>query len=227
MIPKTTLNERSRGNLAGVHPDLVRVVELAAERSSVPFVVTEGLRKPERQAMLVSAGKSWTLNSRHLTGHAVDVVDADNFGYEMSDMAEIAKAFKEASAELNTPINWGGDWKSKDTPHFELCRKAYPATGVSTGTLVAEKVGKIAKARAAIAAATAGAAVVAKDATDAVTAVKAPLIPPVSDGIAQTVTNVAGWSKVLGGHDASVFLVGAAVFAGVAAVSYGIKRVRS
>ncbi len=227
MIPKITLNERSRNNLAGVHPDLVRVVELAAERSAVPFVVTEGLRDRHRQAMLVSAGKSWTLDSRHLTGHAVDLVDADNFGYEAADLSEIATAMKDAAAELQVPIVWGGDWKSKDTPHFELDRAKYPASGIPTTTLVAEKVGKIAKARATIATTVGAGAVVVKEAADAVSGVKAPLIPPVSEGIAQTVTNVAGWSKVLGSHDASVFVVGAAVFAGVAAISYGINWVRS
>jgi peptidoglycan L-alanyl-D-glutamate endopeptidase CwlK len=223
----SALNERSIKNLVGVHPDLVRVVELAATRCSVPIVVTEGLRKPERQAMLVSAGKSWTLNSRHLTGHAVDLVDADNFGYEAPDLEKIAKAMKDAATELDIPICWGGDWKTRDTPHFELDRRKYPASGVTTTTLVAEKVGKLAKARATIAATVGTGAVVAKEAADAVSGIDAPLVPPVSEGIAKTVTNVAGWSKVLAGHDASVFLVGAAVFAGVAAVSWGIKKVRS
>lgn len=221
------LNERSVKNLAGVHPDLVRVVEAAALRCDVPIVVTEGLRTQARQAELKAAGKSWTLNSRHLTGHAVDLVDADNFGYEAPDLAKIAKAMKDAADELGVPIVWGGDWKTKDTPHFELCRKRYPASGVTTGTLVAEKVGKLAKARVTIAATVSTGAVVAKEAADAVSGIEAPLIPPVSDGIAQTVTNVAGWSKVLGSHDASVFVVGAAVFACVAAVSWGIKRARS
>lgn len=221
------LNERSVKNLAGVHPDLVRVVEAAALRCSVPIVVTEGLRTQERQAELKAAGKSWTLNSRHLTGHAVDLVDANDFGYDMPDLAKIASAMKGAADELGVPIVWGGDWKSKDTPHFELCRKKYPASGVTTGTLVAEKIGTVAKARATIAATVGTGAVVVKEAADAVTGIDAPLVPPVSDGIAKTVTNVAGWSKVLGNHDASVFLVGAAVFAGVAAVSWGIKRVRS
>lgn len=228
MIPKIDgLNERSLNNLVGVHPDLVKVVELAAARSAVPFVVTEGLRDRHRQAQLVSAGKSWTLNSRHLTGHAVDVVDADNFGYEMPDLEQIAVAFKEAAAELQIPIVWGGDWRTKDTPHFELDRKAYPASGIPTTTLVAEKIGTVAKARATIAATVGTGAVVVKEAADAVTGIDAPLVPPVSEGIARTVTNVAGWSKVLGNHDASVFIVGAAVFAGVAAISYGIKRARS
>lgn len=67
------LSQRSRARLAGVHPDLVAVVEAAIRRTEVDFMVTEGLRDPGRQAALVRAGASRTLNSRHLTGHAVDV----------------------------------------------------------------------------------------------------------------------------------------------------------
>ena len=67
------LSQRSRARLQGVHPDLIVVVEAAIRRTEVDFMVTEGLRDPVRQAALVRAGASRTLNSRHLTGHAVDV----------------------------------------------------------------------------------------------------------------------------------------------------------
>lgn len=124
-----SLNERSRKNLAGVHPDLVAVVERARERCD--FLVTEGLRTKERQAFLVKAGKSQTQNSRHLYGLAVDLCDCDGC-YDIPDMHEIAKAMKAAAIELEVPIRWGGDWKTfKDTPHFELDRSAYPDDGKS------------------------------------------------------------------------------------------------
>ena len=67
------LGVRSRERLQGVHPDLVRVVELAIQLTPVDFTVLEGLRTLERQKALVAAGSSKTLNSRHLTGHAVDL----------------------------------------------------------------------------------------------------------------------------------------------------------
>lgn len=47
-----TLSARSRGRLAGVHPHLQRVVELAIRRTPVDFMVTEGLRTVERQREL-------------------------------------------------------------------------------------------------------------------------------------------------------------------------------
>jgi peptidoglycan L-alanyl-D-glutamate endopeptidase CwlK len=135
-----TLNQRSLDNLTGVHPDLVRVVHRAAKAE--PFIVTEGLRNMKRQKELKAAGKSWTLNSRHLTGHAVDVVDPDG-KYDIPDMNHIAKAFKEAAEAEGVPIDWGGDWKSRDTPHFELRWSAYPSSGVGVVTKAKEVAAKV------------------------------------------------------------------------------------
>ena len=67
------LGQRSRERLQGVHPDLVKVVERAIELTSVDFTVLEGLRTVERQGELVAKGASQTMESRHLTGHAVDL----------------------------------------------------------------------------------------------------------------------------------------------------------
>lgn len=123
------LSARCRSRLKGVHPDLVAVVEAALARSPVPFIVTEGVRTPERQAALVRVGASRTLKSRHLTGHAVDVaaiVDG-RIRWDWPLYARIAEAFKAAALERKTPIVWGGDWKTlRDGPHFELDRKVFP-----------------------------------------------------------------------------------------------------
>ena len=67
------LGERSRQRLACVHPDLVKVVERAIQITPVDFTVLEGRRTKERQAELLKAGATTTMNSRHLTGHAVDL----------------------------------------------------------------------------------------------------------------------------------------------------------
>src|SRR5918995_7391971 len=68
------LSKLSSDRLQGVHPDLVRVVERAIQITTQDFRVQEGLRTRERQAALVARGASRTMNSRHLTGHAVDLV---------------------------------------------------------------------------------------------------------------------------------------------------------
>lgn len=123
------LSERSLRALNGVHGHLVQVVSRAIELTEVDFVVTEGLRTKRRQEELLAAGASQTMNSRHLTGHAVDVAAlvAGKVRWDWPLYAKIAKAFKAAAAELGIPIVWGGDWRTlKDGPHFELDRKRYP-----------------------------------------------------------------------------------------------------
>lgn len=123
------LSQRSKDRLKGVHPDLVKVVEHAIEITTVDFAVLEGLRTPERQKVLKEAGASQTLNSRHITGHAVDLgawVDGE-VRWDWPLYSQIAKAMKSAAAELNIPIEWGGDWRTfKDGPHWQLPRKDYP-----------------------------------------------------------------------------------------------------
>lgn len=123
------LSSRSRAHLTGVHPALVAVVERAITKSPVDFMITEGLRSSDRQAALVAAGASRTQRSRHLTGHAVDVaalVDGQ-VRWDWPLYGRIAAAFKAAATELETPIVWGGDWKTlRDGPHFELDRRAFP-----------------------------------------------------------------------------------------------------
>ena len=123
------LSTRSRARLKGVHPRLVAVVEAALARSSVDFLITEGLRSPARQAALVRAGASQTLNSRHLTGHAVDVAALveGRVRWDWPLYGRIAAAFKAAARDLDTPLIWGGDWsRLRDGPHFELDRRAFP-----------------------------------------------------------------------------------------------------
>jgi len=131
-----TLNASSMAKLQGVHPDLVKVVLAAAERKR--FIITEGLRTKERQAMLVASGKSQTMNSRHITGHAIDFVpwndknhdgsvSNDEISWKMIDFIPIADVFKEEARLLHIPIEWGGDWISfKDGPHIQLTHKDYP-----------------------------------------------------------------------------------------------------
>ena len=105
---------RDHARLRGVHPDLVRVVE--AVRARVPFIVTEGLRTRERQAQLVAIGASRTMNSRHLTGHAVDLAYWLDDGDGVPENGEIrwdwplydrlGAEVKRVAAELGVP--WFG-----------------------------------------------------------------------------------------------------------------------
>ena len=120
---------RSKERLQGVHPDLVKVLEEAIKESPLDFSITEGLRTKERQKALFDAGKSQTMNSRHLTGKAVDiaVIKDGEVTWDFKFYQLVADHIKKVAKELQIDIVWGGDWQSfKDGPHFELHRSVYP-----------------------------------------------------------------------------------------------------
>lgn len=119
---------RSMARLKGLHPDLVRVLMMALVLSPIDFSIVEGVRTKARQRELFRSGASWTMDSRHLTGHAVDIAPYIDGAvrWDWPPFYVLAKAMKDAAKKLNVPIVWGGDWKQQDGPHFELNRKAYP-----------------------------------------------------------------------------------------------------
>ena len=120
------LGNRSLQNLSGVHPDLVAVVKRAIQITEQDFTVIEGVRNIERQRQLVAKGASKTMNSRHITGHAVDMVPWPVDWNDLDRFEVVSEAMKAAAEELNISIVWGGDWKSfYDGPHYELNRKNY------------------------------------------------------------------------------------------------------
>jgi len=129
------LTPRCEQRLVGVHADLVRVVRRAAEASNMRFVVLEGLRTKARQAQLLRQRATRTMNSRHLTGHAVDLAplfDVDRDGdldvsWHWPHYHQLAPQIKAVAAAEGVSISWGGDWRSfKDGPHWELPWGSYP-----------------------------------------------------------------------------------------------------
>ena len=123
------LGQRSLARLEGVHPDLVRVVKKAAAMSSLDFTVLEGLRTSARQKQLYDQGATKTMNSRHLTGHAVDLAPmiGGTVRWDWPLYHQLAATVKAAAKAENVPVQWGGDWRTfKDGPHWELPWKAYP-----------------------------------------------------------------------------------------------------
>lgn len=151
-----SLGKKSRAELEGVHPDLVKVVELAITLTPQDFAVHDGIRTLEEQKKLVAAGASQTLNSRHITGHAVDLVPVieGKLRWEWEPIYKIADAVRSAALQLGVPIRWGGAWNVlltettapvanvladyvntrraegkpafTDGPHFELPAQSYP-----------------------------------------------------------------------------------------------------
>jgi hypothetical protein len=138
---KFQLGATSLTRLKGVHPDLVKVVRRAIEITPIDFTVLEGLRTKERQKQLVAKGASKTMNSRHLTGDAVDIaplVDG-KVTWDWKYYFPVAEAMRQAAKELGVKVKWGANWKylndsshklgpadmSKsfpDGPHYQLDR---------------------------------------------------------------------------------------------------------
>ena len=118
-------HERSLKALAGVHPALSGLYDdLRAEAAlrGLYVVVTEGLRSEKRQLELLRAGVSMTLQSRHLSGNAIDIAVflADgSVTYQPAPYAALAGAV--LGLQRQTPIKWGGNWpKLRDYCHFEV-----------------------------------------------------------------------------------------------------------
>ena len=120
------LSQKSMRRLEGVNPALVQVVKRAIQITPIDFIVVEGLRTKERQTYLVEKGASKTMNSRHLTGDAVDLAPiVDNkVSWDWKHFYPLAEAVKEAAKQVKVEVEWGGDWTSfKDGPHWQLPRK--------------------------------------------------------------------------------------------------------
>ena len=129
------LGRRSLSRLKGVHPLLSATICLGIKKSTVDFTIIEGVRSKDRQKELFAQGRTkpgkivtWTLNSNHIPksdgfGHAVDIapwvdgaIDWNTWEY----FERIRDAIVSASFDIGCEIEWGGDWKRKDGPHFEL-----------------------------------------------------------------------------------------------------------
>lgn len=116
-------NVRSQEHLIGVHPDLVKCAQMALERSTIDFEISEGVRSLERQKELVEAKKSLTMHSYHLEGKAIDVyaLSGGKISWNFHFYVLINDAFQSAAKELGIKVTWGGNWKTlKDGPHYQI-----------------------------------------------------------------------------------------------------------
>lgn len=106
------LSKKSYNNLIGVDSRLISCVEGAIKLTSVDFYVNEGLRTLARQRQLVAKGASKTMNSYHITGHAVDLVALidGRISWEEELYYPIAEAMITAAEELGTQLTWGAAW---------------------------------------------------------------------------------------------------------------------
>lgn len=133
------LGTTSMLRLKEVKPILRKVVERAIQLSTIDFLVSEGKRTLKRQQELYAQGRTSpgkkvtrTMNSKHLTGDAVDLapfVDGKADWDDLKKFDEIYKAMMAAAEGLGVKLRYGGDWDrdgilrekgETDSPHFEL-----------------------------------------------------------------------------------------------------------
>ncbi|HFV9291649.1 TPA: M15 family metallopeptidase [Serratia fonticola] len=128
-MPNFSFSKRSEGNLVGVNSALVKVVRRALEITTVDFIVIEGVRTLERQKALKAAGASKTMDSRHLTGHAVDLLPVGGDWNNYKCWLPVLDAMHQAGAELGVRLRFGVTWTDNprdkparflDAPHVEL-----------------------------------------------------------------------------------------------------------
>ena len=116
------LSHRSISKLEGVHPDMVKVVRTAIEKTKVDFGVIYGVRSLTEQKELYAAGRSQTMKSKHLvqdsTGysHAVDLMAyvGGQGVWELNVYDDLADAMKAAAIEHQVKVRWGAAWHIDD-----------------------------------------------------------------------------------------------------------------
>ena len=115
------MDQKSKERLKGVDERLVQVAELAFSKSPYQLTITEGVRTIERQKQLFAEKKTKTMNSKHITGKALDfaVYVDGKIVWDMKYYKQVAEVFKQAAKELNVPITCGADW-GWDGPPIEL-----------------------------------------------------------------------------------------------------------
>ena len=109
-MPK--LSQVSYRNLKGVNEQLILLVEKAIISTPVDFRVTDGLRTIKQQKYLVAIGASITMNSKHLTGRAVDLVPwiAGKPRWEWPLIYKLAEHIRTVAIENGIGLIWGALW---------------------------------------------------------------------------------------------------------------------
>lgn len=144
-MSKYKLSDKSLQRLNGVDSNLVKVVKRAIEITEQDFSVLEGVRTKEQCYINYGKGRTSTelaikgipasyskpkeakvtwlnnpLGSKHVTGKAVDLIPYPLSWGDIPSFIKISEAMKKAAKELGIKIEYGGDWKQKDYPHYEV-----------------------------------------------------------------------------------------------------------
>lgn len=117
----------NKEKLTGINPVLIKWVLLLApemEKEGYTTIVTYGLRTIKEQEKLFKEGKTKTMNSKHLTGNAVDLAFSKGGKIDWKEKLPYQLAsnhFKFFMKGKNKACRWGGDFKTLDDPyHYEI-----------------------------------------------------------------------------------------------------------
>ena len=145
---KYSFTQSSLDKMKKVHPKLVEVMKEAIKNSPFDFRITDGARTAEEQFALYQKGRTLPgpkvtncdgkkFKSNHQIksdgfGHAVDIFPCgvvengvyrkftSEEGYDEKKLKLIANHILAIAKSKNINIEWGGNWKMHDTPHFEI-----------------------------------------------------------------------------------------------------------
>lgn len=143
-----SFSQESLDKMKKVHPKLVEVMKAAITNSPFDFRITAGARTAEEQFALYQKGRTLPgpkvtncdgkeFKSNHQIkadgyGHAVDIFPCgviengayrkftSSEGYDDKKLRLIANHILAVAKSKNINVEWGGNWKMHDTPHFEL-----------------------------------------------------------------------------------------------------------
>ena len=100
---------------------------LFAEKNDIEFLVICFNRTLAEQKRLVKAGKSWTLNSKHLLWRAQDIAILKRIFVAGKPLRRVIDWQSKNYATLGIywetlhPLCvWGGRWKQRDSGHLEI-----------------------------------------------------------------------------------------------------------
>ena len=137
MSDRYQLSGRSLQNLAGVHPDLVRLTKRVITKTPIDFGVDEGVRDKERQYTLMAQRKTTIMKSQHFIqgrtgyGHAIDIYAWVNGKAQYGRGAAkyygpIIQTFITEATVLGVQLRYGILWKDFiDAFHIELHPRYY------------------------------------------------------------------------------------------------------
>jgi peptidoglycan L-alanyl-D-glutamate endopeptidase CwlK len=115
------LGTTSKSRLEGLDGRLIRGVSYAINITKVDLFVVEGIRGLEQQKWNVASGVSQTMDSKHLTGDAVDIAAyvGREAVWEGPDMFVVGEAMRKGFQHQGTSVRWGGAWHIPDITKYE------------------------------------------------------------------------------------------------------------